>query len=102
MFAGLWKTLTGGSIWPDMWSDMLDQTRQGMGDIQSVIGRGLGSMETGFGGFAGEVGGGQSASQVMHVTIPITVQNMTGEVSDLDNLARRISVELANAARWRQ
>jgi len=27
---------------------------------------------------------------------------MTGEVKDLDNLARRISAELGNAVKWRR
>jgi len=102
------------SIWPDMWNLMVRQTKEGIQGILSETQRGLGGIESTFrsaafslspaGGFARPRGGASAPSGPTHMTvnIPITVQSMTGEVKDLDNLTRMISRELGNAVKWRR
>ena len=118
-FAALWKALVRGSIWTDMWRDMVSQTVDGMDQILSESERGISRFEGMFAGAAGRfsltsslsVPGpsplsptsvGSAGPELRTVNITIHVASMTGEVKDLDNLARRISVELANVAKWRQ
>jgi len=103
------------SIWPDMWNLMVRQTKEGIQGILSETQRGLGGIESTFrsaafslsplmGGFARPRGGAAGPSGPTHMTvnIPITIQSMTGEVKDLDNLTRMISRELGNAVKWRR
>jgi len=102
------------SIWPDMWNLMVRQTKEGMQGILSETQKGLGGIESAFSGaafslspadgFARPRGGAAGPSGPTHMTvnIPITIQSMTGEVKDLDNLTRMISRELGNAVKWRR
>jgi len=112
-FGDLWKKLTGGSIWLDMWADMVKATGQGMRGILSETKRGLGGIEGAFGGtalflspaaggFTAKGGGAPPGPTTMHIPITITIQSMTGEVKDLENLTRMISRQLGDAARWRR
>jgi len=103
------------SIWPDMWNLMVRQTKKGIQGILSETQRGLSGIESTFrsaafslspsmGGFAASRRGATGPSGPAHMTvnIPITIQSMTGEVKDLDNLTRMISRELGSAVRWRR
>lgn len=113
-FGDLWKKLVGGSVWTDMWTDMVQQTSGGFDAILAEARRGIGEFEGLFGrtalGFsAGGLGAPSSpvraetpgpAHQTVHIAI--TVQHMTGEVRDLENLTRMISRELSSAVKWRR
>jgi len=113
-FGDLWKKLTGGSIWLDMWTDMVRATGQGMQGILTETKRGLTQIEGAFGGAALSLSpaGGFAASRLagagaggpttMHIPITVTIQSMTGEVKDLENLTRMISRELGSAMKWRR
>jgi hypothetical protein len=118
VISSLSRELVGGSIWPDMWKDMIGQTASGFVQILSETQRGVGDFKN---MFAGTVGGlsvsamrplgsaGESASAggppppIQHMTVPITinVQHMTGEVKDLENLTRMICRELGSTVKWR-
>lgn len=113
-FGNLWKQLTGGSIWTDMWSDMVRQTSVGFDAILAETKRGVSEFEGMFGRTAGGLavrgpgspldpaGAGISGPSHQTVNITITVQSMTGEVRDLENLTRMISRELGSAVKWRR
>lgn len=111
-FGDLWKKLTGGSIWLDMWADMVKATGQGMQGILAETQRGLGRIESTFGGaalslspaagFTARGAGAPAGQTTMHIPITITIQSMTGEVKDLENLTRMISRELGSAMKWRR
>jgi methyl-accepting chemotaxis protein len=110
----LYNSLVGHSIWPDMWSMMVDQTRDGLQGILSETQGGLGKLEGAFGGTSlglspRGVGVGGSAERVgaggpttIHINVPITVQNMTGNLDDIRRLAREVSREVGNAVKWRR
>jgi len=112
-FNDLWKNLTKGSIWTDMWKDMIVQTEASLARILSETERSVGEFEGSFstaaGGlsFSANVGAtpGAAASaalpSVREVNINITVEHMTGEVKDLEKLARVVNKELGNILKWR-
>jgi hypothetical protein len=104
-FSDLWKNLTGGSIWTDMWKEMVGQTESSLSRILSETQRGVGSFQNTFASTASGLSASpMSPSSTQHMTVPITinVQHMTGEVKDLENLARIIGRELGSATKWRR
>ncbi|MFQ5712064.1 MAG: phage tail tape measure protein [Candidatus Geothermarchaeales archaeon] len=87
-FKWLQKTLTGGSIWPEMWESMVKQAREGVEDINRVVDRGVGGFTTEIRG--GVVGGGAVARTVTnYITIDLSNAVIRGE-EDIDRLADRI------------
>jgi hypothetical protein len=115
LFNDLWNALTKHSIWTDMWKDMILQTEAGLGQILSETQRSVGSFESMFAGTAGGLSvqgterspgyaaGSAALTGPTHMTVPITitVQHMTGEVKDLENLTRMICRELGSTVKWR-
>ena len=106
--------ISSHSIWPDMWKEMISQTASGFDRIMSETRRGVGDFESLFAGTAsglypstsrasGSAAGSAASTGPTHmtVTIPITVQHMTGEVKDLEKLARVVSRELGSTVKWR-
>jgi len=84
----LWATLTGHSIWPEMFESMEKQTVEGMKGIQSVMAGGLGEITPMVKTVAGEAAeGGPSTS---NITINFTIQGVT----DPDAVARVVEDRL--------
>jgi len=111
-FADFQKWLVGGSIWPDMWRDMVSYTSKGFDDILSETSAGMSRFQGMFGGATvglsatvGEpsrVGAAAGGPQTISVSIPITIQHMTGDTKDVQKLAREISRELGDVLKWRR
>jgi hypothetical protein len=114
LFNDLWNALTKHSIWTDMWKDMILQTEAGLSEILAETERSVGSFEKMFAGTAGGLSvqgterspgamGSAASTGPTHMTVPITitVQHMTGEVKDLENLTRMICRELGSTVKWR-
>jgi len=81
-FQSLWRSITGGSIWPEMFESMEKQAAEGMKDIQGVMGGGLGEITPMVRGTAAEA----AAPTTRNITINFTIQGVT----DPDAVAREV------------
>jgi len=81
-FQSLWRAITGGSIWPEMFESMEKQAAEGMKGVQSVMGGGLGEITPMVRGTAAEA----AAPTTRNITVNFTIQGVT----DPDEVARQV------------
>ena len=86
-FQSLWRSITGGSIWPEMFESMEKQAAEGMKGIQSVVAGGLGEVTPIVKAAAGEAAAGPTTRDI---TINFTIQGVT----DPDEVARQVENRL--------
>jgi len=86
-FQSLWRAITGGSIWPEMFESMEKQAAEGMKGIQSVVAGGLGEVTPVVKAAAGEAAAGPTTR---NITINFTIQGVT----DPDEVARQVENRL--------
>ncbi|MBS7642769.1 MAG: hypothetical protein QW374_04965 [Candidatus Bathyarchaeia archaeon] len=84
-FEWLWKVLTGGSIWTDMWRDIVDTAERGMREVDRIVSSGIGGIVYEFSGIP--AGGGN----IVTVTGPLVA--VYGSV-DEEKLARLVEEKL--------
>jgi phage-related protein len=106
------NSVAGESIWPDMWDLMLQQTREGMRGILTETQRGLGGIESAFGGTAlslspaagrliPEGGAGAPASpSLSNVTVNVHMGDLTvGDHVELSRFLYDLQRQIVDAVR---
>ncbi|MEM3510053.1 MAG: hypothetical protein QXE57_02015 [Nitrososphaerales archaeon] len=89
-FNWLWDILAKRSIWPDMWSDMLNQTKKGLAEIQGTVKPTLTDLARTFSAF----------SAISIGSINITTQKISSNI-DVKKLSEQVGFEIAKQLRLR-